>query len=95
MSMFGATRAQEPHPADEIARLAARPKFLQPTYSPATGHIVIDADGSVRAGTLEAIAERLTCDPPSTFCSAILVNVSSLSRQELRGCVPACCTYHL
>ncbi|KAF8602382.1 ras GEF [Ceratobasidium sp. AG-I] len=84
MSMFGATRAQEPHPADEIARLAARPKFLQPTYSPVTGHIVIDADGSIRAGTLEAIAERLTCDPPSrsyeaAFRRAVLITYEAFT----------------
>ncbi|KAG9099647.1 hypothetical protein FRC06_005054 [Ceratobasidium sp. 370] len=65
MSMFGPPRGLEPHPAEELARLAARPWYLQPKHTPATGDIVIDPDGSIRAGTLEAIAERLTCDPPS------------------------------
>jgi hypothetical protein len=66
ISMFGPPRTLEPHPSEEIARLAARPWYLQPAHSPATGDIVIDPDGSIRAGTLEAITERLTCDPPST-----------------------------
>ncbi|KAG8739288.1 hypothetical protein FRC10_005816 [Ceratobasidium sp. 414] len=65
MSMFGPPRGLEPHPAEELARLAARPWYLQPKHTPATGDIVIDPDGSIRAGTLEAIAERLTCDPPT------------------------------
>ncbi|QRV80333.1 Ras guanine nucleotide exchange factor [Ceratobasidium sp. AG-Ba] len=65
MSMFGPGRGLEPSPAEEIARLAARPWYLQPKHTPATGEIVIDPDGSIRAGTLEAITERLTCDPPS------------------------------
>lgn len=95
MSMFGASRVLEPHPADEIARLAARPKFLQPNYSPATGQIIIDSDGSIRAGTLEAIAERLTCDPPSAFYCAILLLISLFYRQELRGCVPPRCADYL
>ena len=48
------------------ARLAqaALPWFLQPSYT--RDDIKMDYDGSVRAGTLSALVERLTVDPLST-----------------------------
>ncbi|ELU41161.1 RasGEF domain-containing protein [Rhizoctonia solani AG-1 IA] len=63
VSMFGSPR--EPNPVEQIRRLDARPWYLKPVHLPATGEIVLDSDGSVRAGTLEAIVERLTCEAPS------------------------------
>ncbi|KAJ6519039.1 ras guanine nucleotide exchange factor domain-containing protein, partial [Mycena sanguinolenta] len=56
-----------------------RPWYLQPTYSPT--EIVIGPDGSVRAGTLPALVERLTAheqrDP--TFTKAFLMTFKSFS----------------
>ncbi|CAE6452147.1 unnamed protein product [Rhizoctonia solani] len=63
VSMFGSPR--EPNPVEQIKRLDSRPWYLKPVHSSATGDIVLDSDGTVRAGTLEAIVERLTCDAPS------------------------------
>ncbi|KAG8715947.1 hypothetical protein FRC11_012566 [Ceratobasidium sp. 423] len=63
VSMFGSSR--EPNVVEQIKRLDARPWYLKPVHSSATGDIVLDLDGSVRAGTLEAIVERLTCEAPS------------------------------
>ncbi|EUC56727.1 RasGEF domain protein [Rhizoctonia solani AG-3 Rhs1AP] len=63
VSMFGSPR--EPNPIEQIKRLDARPWYLQPVHSPATGDIILDPDGSVRAGTLQAIVERLTCEAPT------------------------------
>ncbi|CAE7232717.1 unnamed protein product [Rhizoctonia solani] len=63
VSMFGTPR--EPNPIEQIKRLDARPWYLQPIHSPLTGDIVLDSDGSVRAGTLQAIVERLTCEAPT------------------------------
>ncbi|KAH7338886.1 ras guanine nucleotide exchange factor domain-containing protein [Rhizoctonia solani] len=63
VSMFGSPR--EPNPIEQIKRLDARPWYLKPVHSSATGEIVLDPDGSVRAGTLQAIVERLTCEAPS------------------------------
>ncbi|KDN49041.1 hypothetical protein RSAG8_02394, partial [Rhizoctonia solani AG-8 WAC10335] len=60
--MFGPPR--EPNPVEQIKRLDARPWYLKPLHSPATGDIVLGPDGSVRAGTLQAIVERLTCEAP-------------------------------
>ncbi|CAE6421379.1 unnamed protein product [Rhizoctonia solani] len=63
VSMFGSPR--EPNPIEQIKRLDSRPWYLKPVHSPATGDVVLDSDGSMRAGTLEAIVERLTCDAPT------------------------------
>ncbi|CUA67465.1 RasGEF domain-containing serine/threonine-protein kinase X [Rhizoctonia solani] len=63
VSMFGSPR--EPNPVEQIKRLDARPWYLKPAHSSATGDIVLDPDGSVRAGTLQAIVERLTCEAPT------------------------------
>ncbi|CAE6463570.1 unnamed protein product [Rhizoctonia solani] len=63
VSMFGSPR--EPNPIEQIKRLDARPWYLKPVHSSATGDIVLDSDGSVRAGTLQAIVERLTCEAPT------------------------------
>ncbi|CAE6527741.1 unnamed protein product [Rhizoctonia solani] len=62
VSMFGPPR--EPNPVEQIKRLDARPWYLKPVHLPATGDIVLGPDGSVRAGTLQAIVERLTCEAP-------------------------------
>ncbi|KAJ1302700.1 hypothetical protein OPQ81_003015 [Rhizoctonia solani] len=63
VSMFGSPR--EPNPVEQIKRLDARPWYLKPAHSPATGDIMLDPDGGVRAGTLKAIVERLTCEAPT------------------------------
>ncbi|KAJ6509001.1 ras guanine nucleotide exchange factor domain-containing protein [Mycena sanguinolenta] len=59
--------------------LPPRPWYLQPTYSPT--EIAIEPDGSVRAGTLPALVERLTAheqgDP--TFIKAFLMTFKSFS----------------
>ncbi|KAJ7205919.1 ras guanine nucleotide exchange factor domain-containing protein [Mycena haematopus] len=59
--------------------LPPRPWYLQPTYSPT--EIAIEPDGSVRAGTVPALVERLTAheqgDP--TFIKAFLMTFKSFS----------------
>ncbi|KAJ7857609.1 ras guanine nucleotide exchange factor domain-containing protein [Mycena olivaceomarginata] len=59
--------------------LPPRPWYLQPTYSPT--EIAIDPDGSVRAGTVPALVERLTAheqgDP--TFIKSFLMTFKSFA----------------
>ncbi|KAJ7935459.1 ras guanine nucleotide exchange factor domain-containing protein [Mycena leptocephala] len=59
--------------------LPPRPWYLQPTYSPT--EIAIDPDGTVRAGTVPALVERLTAheqgDP--TFIKSFLMTFKSFT----------------
>ncbi|KAF7365388.1 hypothetical protein MVEN_00411200 [Mycena venus] len=71
---YKATVPKPPEP-----ELPPRPWYLQPTYSPT--EIAIDPDGSVRAGTVSALVERLTAheqgDP--TFIKSFLMTFKSFT----------------
>ncbi|KAK7048205.1 hypothetical protein R3P38DRAFT_3307112 [Favolaschia claudopus] len=62
--------------------LPPRPWYLQPNYTPT--EISIDPDGSVRAGTVPALVERLTAhehrDP--TFITAFLMTFKSFTTMD-------------
>lgn len=61
--LTGDDDAQAFHNAKQA--LANLPWYLQPTYG---SEIKLEYDGSVRAGTLPALVERLTVDPLSELC---------------------------
>ncbi|KAJ7134422.1 ras guanine nucleotide exchange factor domain-containing protein [Mycena epipterygia] len=71
---YAATVPTPPEP-----ELPPRPWYLQPTYSPT--EILIDPDGTVRAGTVPALVERLTAheqgDP--TFIKSFLMTFKSFT----------------
>ncbi|KAJ7164624.1 ras guanine nucleotide exchange factor domain-containing protein [Mycena crocata] len=66
-------------PTPPEPELPPRPWYLQPTYSPT--EILIDPDGTVRAGTVPALVERLTAheqgDP--TFIKSFLMTFKSFT----------------
>lgn len=63
LKLTGDDDAQAFHNA-KIAQ-ASLPWYLKPSYS--SDDIKMEYDGSVRAGTLSALVERLTADPLSKF----------------------------
>lgn len=64
--------------ADKVAA-DLQPWYLRPNYSPSD--IIIDADGSVRGGTVPALVERLTAheQADTTFSKAFLMTYKSFT----------------